>query len=260
MQDGNTSSLRRALTLLDTFTVGHAEMSMRELARRSGIARSTTHRLVQELVEWGGLERGPGGLRLGVKLFELGTMAPTQSTLRDAASPFLHTLNEVTRLTANLGIREGGNIVYLDKISTSTLNVPHSRLGGRGILHATGIGKAILAFSPKNELIELFEKPLEAVTPKTITDEATLRTELTRVHRERLAYDVEESCLGLFCVAAPILDRHGLVLGAVSVTGATALSQAERFGPVVAATARSIKRRLTASPVHRHPARPQAAK
>lgn len=239
-----TSSLRRALSLLDTFTPDAAELSVRELAVRSGVPRSTTHRLVAELLEWGALERGEKGVRLGVKLFELGTMAPTQQTLREAASPFLHTLSEVTKLTANLAIRESDSIVYVEKIGSRTLKVPHSRLGGRGVLHATGLGKAILAGSA--DAAEYARGPLAAVTPKTIVDGPALLAELATVRRTGVAFDVEESLLGLFCVAAPIRSGRGLVIAAVSVTGATALAQAERFSSTVIATARAIERRLSA--------------
>lgn len=217
---------------------------MRELSARAGVSRSTTHRLVTELLEWGALERGKRGVRLGIKLFELGTMAPTQGTIREAASPFLHTLNEVTRLTANLAIREGAHVVYLEKISSRSLRVPHSRLGGRAALHATGLGKAILAFERSTEIAQYGSAPLAAITSKTITDEAVLRGELATIRRSGVAYDVEESLLGLFCVAAPIRDAKGSAIAALSVTGATARSQAERFSPTVIATARAIEHRL----------------
>ncbi|WP_162242867.1 IclR family transcriptional regulator [Leifsonia sp. Root112D2] len=239
------SSLRRALDLLDAFSPDATELTMRELAARSGVSRSTTHRLVTELLEWGALERGKRGVRLGIKLFELGAMAPTQGTMREAASPFLHTLNEVTHLTANLAIREGAHIVYLEKIGSRTLRVPHSRLGGRGALHATGLGKAILAFSPPAEIAEYATAPLAAITSKTITDETVLTRELAGIRRTGVALDVEESLLGLFCVAAPIRDARGTAIAAVSVTGATARSQAERFSPTVIATARAIEHRLS---------------
>jgi DNA-binding IclR family transcriptional regulator len=242
-----TSSLRRALSLLDAFTQEHTEMTVRELAERSGIPRSTTHRLVTDLLDWGGLERGTRGVRLGVKLFELGTMAPSQATLREAASPFLHILSEVTRLTANLAIREGGAIVYLDKIASNTLRVPHTRYGGRGTLHATALGKAILAFSDAEEVGGLVSEPLAAITPKTITSRQQLDRELATIKRSGAAFDVEESQLGLFCVAAPVRGARGTAIAAVSVTGATALSQAERFSGTVIATARAIERRLSST-------------
>jgi len=234
------SAVRKALGLLDAFTPATPELSIRELSRISGVARSTTHRLVGELIEWGALERTAGGVRLGMKLFELGTMAPTSVTLREAALPYAHHLHEVTKLTVNVAIRDGREIVYVDKISSRALKVPHSRQGGRNPLHATGLGKAILAFSDITVVQDVLASPLEAVTPKTITDPAALRAELARVRERRIAYDVEESRLGLFCVAAPILDPRGRALGAISVTGATALDQAERFAPAVSTTALAV--------------------
>jgi DNA-binding IclR family transcriptional regulator len=234
------SAVRKALGLLDVFSAESPELSIRELARRAGIARSTTHRLVGELTEWGALERTAGGVRLGVKLFELGSLAPTSVTLRDAALPYAHHLHEVTHLTVNVAIRSGAELVYLEKITSRSLRVPHTRQGGRGTLHATGLGKAILAFSDEDVVTEVLAAPLAAVTPKTIVDAGVLRAELARVRERRVAYDVEESQLGLFCVAAPILDSRGHALGAISVTGATALDQAERFAPAVSTTALAV--------------------
>lgn len=242
-----SSSLQRALALLDAFSGEKREMSVRELAARSGVTRSTAHRLAKELVDWGGLERTSGGLRLGVKLFELGAMAPSPTSLREASMPYLHTLHEVTRLTANLAVREGMEIVYLEKISSRRLHVPHTRLGGRGTLHATALGKAILAFSQDRGDVGGLETRLTRLTDHTITDPHMLSRELRRVRAQRVAYDVEESQEGLFCVAAPIVSGHGPAIGAVSVTGATALSHAERFAPTVMATAAAISRSVDRS-------------
>ncbi|MBN9607651.1 MAG: IclR family transcriptional regulator [Actinomycetales bacterium] len=238
------SALGKALAILDAFSAAEPDLSIRDIAERSGVARSTTHRLVGELVAWGALERGPRGVRPGPRLFELGSMAPTPRVLREAASPYLHTLREASRLTVNLARREGDAVVYLEKIGARDLEVPHSRLGGRGLLHATGLGKAILAYSPPHVREEYLAGPLPAVTPATLTDPGALRAEFVRIRRDGVAFDVEESLSGLFCVAAPVRDASGQALAAVSVTGATALSQAERFGPVVAATARAIERHL----------------
>jgi len=230
--------LRRAFDLLDAFDVEHPELSVRELALRSGVARSTTHRLAAELVEWGALERTDDGLRLGGKLFELGTLVPGHTTIREAATPFLHTLHEVTHLTANLAVRERNQIVYLEKISSRSLRVPHTRMGGRGTLHATALGKAILAYSDADP--DALTPTLTPVTPRTITTVRALRIELARVRAARVAYDEEESQTGLFCVAAPVLDRSGSAIAAISVTGATALAQAQRFAPTVMAIAASL--------------------
>lgn len=245
LQDAS-SSLRRALALLDAFTPQHRELSIRQLASRAGVSRSTTHRLAQELLAWGALERGEDGLRLGAKLFELGMLAPSAASLRDTAAPHLHTLHEVTRLTANLAIRDGDEIVYLEKLSSRGVNVPHTRTGGRGTLHATALGKAMLAFMPSMSDAHLGSL-LHPITAHTRTTVADLRRDLARVRTERVAYDVEESQLGLFCVAAPVLDVNGHAIAAVSVTGATALSQARGFASAVLQASVAIGRARSVS-------------
>lgn len=243
MRDGS-SSLSRGLALLDVFEASDGELTIGELSRRSGIPKSTAHRLAADLIEWGALERGIDGLRLGVRLFELGHLVPAQRRLRELALPYAHHLNEVTKLTCNLAVREGYEIVYVEKITSRGLKVPHTRAGGRLPLTVTGLGKAILAFSDHDFVESVLAAPLDAPTARSIIDPATLRTELARIRVDKVAYDVEESQLGLFCVASPIFDRDGSVAGAISVTGATALSQAERFAPVVHTTAMALSRAL----------------
>lgn len=247
-QDAATSSLTRGLSLLDLFSSADRELSISEMARRSGIPKSTAHRLVLDLLEWGALERGRAGLRLGVRLFELGTLVPSSAMLRDIALPYAHNLNEVTHLTCNLAVREGSEVLYIEKITTRTLRVPHSRLGGRARMHATGLGKAILAFSGPTFVDSVLAQPLAAQTGRTITDPAVLRTELEKVRADKVAYDAEESHDGLFCVAAPIFSGQGRVVGAISVTGATELAQAERYAPAVRTTAMALSNALGGRP------------
>lgn len=240
------SSLRRALSLLDAFSTETRELTIRELALRSGIARSTTHRLAQELVAWGALDRTPRGLRLGTKLFELGTMTPDHTALRDVAVPYLHTLHAATGLTANLAVREGDHVVYLEKISSSRVRVPHTRVGGRGALHATALGKAILAFTPDLDL-QAIESALAPLTSATLTSTLSLSRDLRRVRASHVAFDVEESQPGLFCVAAPIIGERGRARAAISLTGNTALVQAQRFAPMVLATSVQVSRDMSAA-------------
>lgn len=238
---GSGSSLSRGLALLDLFTSPDQVLSISEIARRSGVPKSTAHRLVLDLIAWGALERGSIGVSLGVRLFELGSLVPSSSTLRELALPFAHNLNEVTKLTSNIAIREGNEVLYIEKITTRTLKVPHSRLGGRARMHATALGKAILAFSDPDFVASVLDGPLLQQTEKTITNPADLRKELAHVRLERVAYDVEESRLGLFCVSAPVFTgQGGPVAGAISVTGATELAMAKRYAPAVLATAMAL--------------------
>lgn len=240
------SSLSRGLSLLELFSPEESELSISEMARRTGMPKSTTHRLVTDLLRWGALEKGRSGVRLGVRLFELGHLVPDHSRLRELAIPFAHSLNEITQLTSNLAVREGSQIIYIEKISSRDLKVPHSRIGGRLPMHCTALGKAILAYSSPAFVDSVLEGPLTRLTPKTITDPDALRRELVTVRQARVAYDLEESQLGLFCVAAPIFARTGRVVGALSVTGATSRDQARSFAGVVLASSQALSHALGA--------------
>jgi IclR family acetate operon transcriptional repressor len=238
----------RGLALLELFSVTDSALSVSEMARRSGLPKSTTHRLATDLTEWGALERGTDGMRLGVKLFELGHLVPSHRRLLELGIPFAHDLHEVTHLTANLAVRDGTEIIYVEKISSRTLRVPHSRTGGRAALHATALGKAILAFSDPAFIESVLQASLERKTVKTITDSTVLGSELRQIRESKVAYDDEESQLGLFCVAAPVFAKNSSVVGALSVTGATALAQARQFAPAVRATAMALSRALQSRP------------
>jgi IclR family acetate operon transcriptional repressor len=238
------SSLARGLSLLELFSVEDSQLSVSEMARRSGIPKSTTHRLVGDLLAWGALERAPGGVRLGVRMFELGHLVPTQRSLRELAVPFAHNLNEVTGLTSNLAVRDGQDVIYVEKVSSRNLRVPHSRAGGRLPLHCTALGKAILAYSDPGFIESVLAGELKPRSAKSITDPRLLRRELAHVRETKVAYDVEESQIGLFCVAAPVFTRRNAVIGAISVTGATELAHAQRFAPAVRMTALALSRAL----------------
>jgi DNA-binding IclR family transcriptional regulator len=238
------SSLTRGLNLLNLFSVRDNELSVSELARRSGVPKSTTHRLVVDLIAWGALERTPKGVRLGIHLFELGNLVPAQRRLREIAIPYAHNLNEVTQLTSNLAVRDGQDILYIEKVASRSLSVPHSRIGGRLPLHATALGKAILAYSDPEFTESVLAGELKAISPRTITNPEVLRTELAKTRQTKVAFDVEESRIGLFCVAAPVFANDTEIVGAISVTGATSLTQAQRFAPVVRTTAMALSRVL----------------
>ena len=238
------SSLARGLSLLELFSPDDTEVSISELARRGGMPKSTTHRLVADLIRFGALERGRTGLRLGVRLFELGHLVPDHRRLREVAMPYARSLAEVTGLTANIAVREGLEVMYLEKIAHRDVRVPHSRVGGRLPMHATGLGKAILAYSPPANVDAVLERPLHPVAPATITDPDAFRRELEQVRRVHVAFDLEESRPGLFCVAAPIFARHDRVVGALSVTGATSQGQARSWAHVVLESASALSHAL----------------
>jgi len=236
--------LARGLQLLDLYFTGDIELTIREMARRSGIPKSTTHRLVGELVAWGALERGKNGIRLGARLFELGHLVPLHRTLREIAGPYAHGLNQFTHLTSNLAVRDGHEIVYVETVARQSLRGRNSRAGGRMPLHCTALGKAILAYSEPALVDEVLSGPLVKFSRHTITDPDVVRSELRSIRESKVAYDVEESQDGLFCVAAPLFVAQNQVIGAISVTGATKAAQAQRFAPAVRSTAAALSRAL----------------
>ncbi|MBE1488501.1 IclR family transcriptional regulator [Plantactinospora soyae] len=240
------SSLTRALSLLDAFDKGDGELTLTELADRAGLPKSTAHRLVGDLVRWRALERTPNGLRLGMRLFELGHLVPSPRELRDIALPYLEDLHTTTRKTVNLAVRDGIDIVYVEKLLAPNEPVPHSRAGGRLPMHCTALGKAILAYSTPGLLDEVVAAGLRRMTPKTIQDPKALRAELATVRERRIAYDVEESRIGLHCVAAPLFDRRGEIVAAVSVTGMQSRSTARQLAPAVLTASLSLSRQLGA--------------
>jgi IclR family acetate operon transcriptional repressor len=245
MMRNSKSSLLRALDLLDAFRAGADEFTLTELANMTGVPKTTTHRMVADLIEWGALERTPTGLRLGIRLFELGHLVPVQRGLRDVALPYLQDLYETTHQTVNLAVRDGQDVVYVEKLVSRGRLVPHSRAGGRLPLHCTALGKAILAFSPPEVVDEVIAAGLRPITSKSITDAARLHRDLAAIRERRVAFDVEESRLGMFCAASPLVTPKRAVVGAMSITGMDSMSTARRFAPAVLTAALSLSRHLT---------------
>lgn len=245
--DKTRSTVLRAVALLESFTFDDVEVCLDELARRSGFPRSSTYRIASDLVRTGLLERSNDGYQLGQKLFELGHMVPRHRYLRDLALPYLQDLHEATSMTVNLAVLDGSEIVYVEKLTQRTTTVPHTRSGGRLPAHCTALGKAVLAFSPREVVEEFFEPELMALTRHSLTNPDALRRELAEVRTKRIAFDKEESSPGLFCVAAPILGSRGIAVGALSVTGAREADHARNLAPAVATSARAVSRMLTNS-------------
>jgi IclR family acetate operon transcriptional repressor len=239
----HTSTVLQAFRILALFDSAHIELSLKELAHGIGKPKSTAHRLASDLVKAKVLERTNVGYQLGMRLFEFGSLVPNQRRIRDASMPFLQDLRQLTHLPANLATRDGAEIVYIEKLVSRTTLVPHTRSGGRLPVHCTALGKALLAFAPPNEIEEFLKSSLLPSTPKTIADSEVLRRELAEIRRTRVAFDNEESELGLFCVAAPIFVRN-LVVAAISVTGATEQEQTRTVAPTVIAVARALSRSL----------------
>ncbi|WP_338889477.1 IclR family transcriptional regulator [Rhodococcus sovatensis] len=207
----------RLLAILAVFDETRPSLSLSNIANGSGLAPATAHRLVAELVEWGALVRTDSGeYVVGRRLWKLGMLAPDQADLREVASPFLHDIYGATLATVHLAIRDGDQVLYLDRLAGHASVPAVSRVGSRLPLHATGVGKVLLAFAPA-EVRERVLGSLTRLTPYTVVHPGTLASELRRVHRDGYAKTVEEMTLGACSVAVPIRRRDDEVVAALGI-------------------------------------------
>jgi DNA-binding IclR family transcriptional regulator len=201
----------RALALLGAFDARHRRLSLTELAERADLPVPTAHRLVRELAEWGALSRtATGEYVVGRRLWDVGLLAPVNTGLRQLASPYLHDLYGATLATVHLAVRDGTQVLYVDRLSGHASVPVVSTIGSRLPMHATGVGKVLLAHAPQSVQAEVLAR-LTRVTPYTISQPGTLRRQLARVLRDDYATTVEEMSLGACSLAVPIRARSEVV-------------------------------------------------
>jgi DNA-binding IclR family transcriptional regulator len=247
-----TSVTSRALAILGAFDEQHRRLTLTELAERSGLPVPTTHRLVGELVAWGALVRSPSGQYVVVRLWDLGLLAPVQTGLRQVASPFLHDLYGATLATVHLAVRDGIEVLYLDRLAGHASVPVVSTIGSRLPLHATGVGKVLLAHAPAEVQAAALGR-LVRVTPYTVTQPGLLRRQLTRVLREGYATTVEEMSLGACSVAVPI-RRGEDVVAALGIVVPSLKKDRPRLVSALQVAARGVSRRLGEIPSSGSPA------
>lgn len=249
-RDGRpTSVVGRVGSLLGCFTPEQVDWSLAELTPRSGLSKSTAHRLLGELEAVGLVERQGARFRLGMRLFELGQLVPRQRTLRDAALPFMEDLREVTRQTVHLAVLEGTEVVYVEILGSHDHPRLPSRVGGRMPAYCTGVGKALLAHADPSVLDAVVAAGMPRRTPHTITSPDVLRRQLEQVRRTGTAHDNEESGRNFACTASPVHGPDGRVVAGLSVTGRLPLLQTERTAPAVQTAALALSRALRDAPL-----------
>lgn len=216
------TSVRNAARLLKEFSRTDRELGVSELARRLGLATSTVHRLLATLTAERLLERGAGGYRLGLALFDLGASVAPHLDLHEAALPVMAALRHSTGETVQLAVLDGLESVYIDRLESPHTVRIFSRVGTRLPATATSTGKALLAALPAAELdARLRGWTPRRETPFTIIDEATLRRRLHEVAQRGWAENREESRVGVVSVGAPVHGGDGVVIAAMSVAAHT---------------------------------------
>ena len=234
----------RAMAVLHAFDARHDRLGLSEISRRSGLSLTTTHRLVGALTAHEALERrADGRYVIGRWIWELGLLAPVQHELRAVARPFLQDLYDATRENAHLAVLDGTEVLYVEHLSGRASVPLLSTAGSRLPLHATGVGKVLLAHAPQ-DLQETVLTHLPAMTPRTIVGAARLRRELAEVRRRGYATTAEEMSLRTFSVAAPVMDIERVVVAAVGVVTTTARRDLQRLAPAVLVAAAGVSRSL----------------
>lgn len=234
------SVLGKAMTVLHAFHADDAGLGFAELQRRTGLPKATLHRVAGDLVTAGLLDRRDGLFHLGSHLFELGMLASLERTLIEVATPFLEDLYERTHEIVHLGVREGAEVVYVAKVTGHRGARTPSRVGGRMPVHATALGKALLAHAPQEEWISVLGGPMERRTPRTVTAPGRLRAQLDQVLERGVAFEFEEAATGVVCVAAPVLDSADRPVAAISISGAVTRFRPQDHAASVRAAAAGI--------------------
>jgi DNA-binding IclR family transcriptional regulator len=234
----------RALDLLGAFDTAHRRMTLTELANRAGLPIATAHRLVAELVGWGALaRRHDGAYEVGHRLWTLGLLAPVQGELREVAAPFLQDLYAATGDTVHLAVRDGNRALYVERLSGNASVPVVSQVGGVLPLHATGVGKVLLAHAPPDVVRQVLGS-LTRETRHSVVQPGRMVRQLSEVRRRGYARTVEEMTLGACSVAVPVHDADGAVVAAVGVVAPSVRRDLVRLVPALQVAAHGITRRL----------------
>ena len=239
----------KVLKILEALQGNPSGLQLKEIAERTQINKSTAYRFLAHLEGEGYLFRDDAGAYLiGPKLARMGTGTNREESLRKMSRSVLQKLWEATGETVNLAILDGLQILYLDVIESSHTFRFASQIGARRPLHCTALGKAMLAHMPENELKELLPAlRFERLTQRTFTQPAKFRKELSKTRLQGYALDDEEAVLGARCIAAPVFDAGGRVLGGISVSGPLTRITQERiptFAAIVKKAAQWVSSRL----------------
>lgn len=245
---GSRSVVDRALTILGTFQGGRSRQALSDISRNSGLPIATCYRIVQRLVEWGALERdGENRYRVGLRLWEVASRAPRSVGLQRLARPYLLDLYETTGYATHLAIREGIELVSIERFQNPRRVMRRPVIGGRYQMHITAIGQVLLAHAPREVQEEVLDGELTAFTPNTYTDRAVLERVLVDVRRTGYAVSDRQVDLINTSVAAPVKAADGSVIASLSIAFPHDEADVQGMTHLVRLTATSVSRALNAA-------------
>lgn len=235
-------SVDRSLHVLNGFMGSRSAMTLTEIARHLEMPKSTVFRLLTQLTESGYLERIGRQYQLSLRVFQLGNhyalCGPT--ALRELAAPHMGGLFQHTGATVSLAVLSGQRIVYLDRIRGPRSGPSPAIVGGRLPALITALGKSMLAFQSPEVAGRALQHGLVRRTTYSIVAPGLMSDQLAAVRSTGVAYDRQESMLGLTCVAAPIMSGDGVPVGAISLSGPVVRFKPESVAPLVMRSAQLI--------------------
>jgi len=238
--------IERMFTLIDILASREEAMSLKEISEKAGLHASTTHRILNDLATGRFVDRPQAGnYRLGMRLLELGNLVKNRLNVRDAAMEPMHELHRITQQPVNLSVRQGDEIVYVERAYSERSGMQVIRaIGGRAPLHLTSVGKLFLASDDPQKIRTYASRTgLSGHTKNSLTQLGTLERELSKVRRDMYARDNEELELGVRCMAAGIYDDQGKLVAGLSIS-APAGRLDEAWLPKLIATAAEISSNL----------------
>jgi IclR family transcriptional regulator, KDG regulon repressor len=233
----NVRAVERALQILECFDDAHPEKGVSEIAQAVDLHKATTHRIMTTLLNFGYLERADDGqkYRLGIRLTELGFKVVRRMDLRREAISCMNQLNQRLGEGCDLSIFDHGNVFYIEVIQGNYALSITAAVGKRLPAHCTASGKLFLAHLPAQELDVILGMTLPSFTRNTITSAEALRQQLETIHQQGYAVDDEELETGIRAVAAPIFNREGKMIAAISVPSPTSRLKMERIPEIAEA-------------------------
>jgi DNA-binding IclR family transcriptional regulator len=220
--DYSIKALQRGMKVLDALLEARAPLNLEQICAHTGLPKSTAFRIIVNLLQRQYLVETEKGYWLGLKMLRFGALVEEKLDLKQQARPFLLQLRDQVNETIHLAVLDDDlRVVYLEKLSTQhAVGLMMSRIGITAPMHCTALGKAIAAFRPVDEIRDWIRTHgLEAVTEATITDKDAFLQELREIRSRSYAVDSGEYEVSVQCVAAPIRDRTGTVIAAVSISG-----------------------------------------
>ncbi len=216
-----TKSVEKAIKILEAFSEDNFEMSLSEVSKKVNLPKATAYRIIGTLKDNGLIDQREenGKYRLGLKLFELGSLVFERLKLREVALPYMETLSRECGETVHLGVLQGDEVISIESCESSFDLRSSVYIGKRAPLYCTAVGKTLFAFLPLEEISRILKSKRKRYAKNTIIEREKLEEELREVREKGFALDNMEHEEGMRCVAVPIKNHENKVLASLSISG-----------------------------------------